>query len=195
MKIVIGLGNPGRRYESTAHNLGFDVVDELARRWSLKWHESSREQAWLAEGLIGAQPALLAKPMTFMNLSGQTAATLVRQRELGPDDLLVVTDDVALPIGRLRLRPRGSHGGHNGLRSVIERLGHSDFARLRVGIQPAWEVDDLVEFVLSRLPPLEREQLAEMAGHAADAVECWLREGSAATADRINGIRRFAPPQ
>ncbi|MCL5269019.1 MAG: aminoacyl-tRNA hydrolase [bacterium] len=194
MKIVIGLGNPGRRYEATAHNLGFDVADEVARRWRLTWRESAREQAVLTEGLVAGSPVLLAKPMTFMNLSGQTVAALARQRSLGEDDLLVIADDVSLPIGRLRIRPRGSHGGHNGLRSVIERLGHGDFARLRVGIRPPWDVDDLVAFVLSRLPPLERAQLGEMTILAADAVECWVCEGSAVAADRFNGIRRFAEP-
>jgi len=191
MKIIVGLGNPGRKYAATLHNLGFRVADELARRWSLRFQENWRVKADVAEGVIAGQAALVIKPLTFMNLSGHAVAELVRNRELGPDDLLVITDDVNLPIGRLRIRPQGSHGGHNGLRSIIERLGHQEFARLRIGIQPTWEVEDLVEFVLSKLPPLEQGQLAEMIGLAADAAEAWIREGSAETADKINGLRRF----
>jgi PTH1 family peptidyl-tRNA hydrolase len=133
MKIIVGLGNPGRRYEATPHNLGFQVVDELARRWSLSFREVRQARAEVAEGMLAGKPALLVKPQTFMNLSGESVSVLTRQRELGQDDLLVITDDVALPIGRLRIRPRGSHGGHNGLRSIVERVGHEDFARLRVG--------------------------------------------------------------
>lgn len=191
MKIIVGLGNPGRRYESTPHNLGFQVADELARRWSLGFREVRLARAEVADGRVAGQAALLVKPQTFMNLSGEAVSVLTRQRELAADDLLVITDDVALPIGRLRLRPRGSHGGHNGLRSIVERLGHEDFARLRVGIQPPWPVDDLAEYVLSKLPPLERGQLGEMVGVAADAAEAWVREGSGPTADRFNGQRRF----
>lgn len=191
MKIIVGLGNPGRRYECTPHNLGFQVADELARRWSLAWREVKTARAEVAEGMMAGQPAMLVKPQTFMNLSGESVSVLTRQRELGADDLLVITDDVALPIGRLRVRPRGSHGGHNGLRSLVERLGSEEFARLRVGIQPPWPVEDLAEYVLSKLPPLERKQLEEMILVAADAAEAWVREGSGPVADRFNGQRRF----
>lgn len=191
MKMIVGLGNPGRRYEGTAHNMGFQVTDVLARRWSLSFRESKRAKAEVAEGMIGDRPVMLVKPLTFMNLSGEAVGALTRQAEMAEDDLLVITDDVSLPIGRLRIRPGGSHGGHNGLRSIVERMGHDRFARLRVGIQPIWEIEDLVQFVLSRLPPLERKQLAEMVDLAADAAETWLGEGSAATAEKFNGLRRF----
>lgn len=191
MKIIVGLGNPGRRYDATPHNLGFQVADELARRWSLSFREVRQARAEVAEGVVAGQPAMLVKPQTFMNLSGESVSVLTRQRELGEDGLLVITDDVALPIGRLRIRPRGSHGGHNGLRSIVERLGNEDFARLRVGIQPPWAVENLADYVLSKLPPLERKQLEEMIGVAADSAESWVREGATATADRYNGQRRF----
>jgi PTH1 family peptidyl-tRNA hydrolase len=191
MKLIIGLGNPGKRYEATAHNLGFDVVDEVARRWGLTWRAQAAARAEVAEGQVAGVPALLAKPQTFMNLSGESVGVLARQRPLEADDLLVIVDDVALPIGRVRLRPDGSHGGHNGLRSIIERLGRSDFARLRVGIYSPSHVDDLAEYVLRKLPPLEREQLRDMTEVAADVTEGWVREGSRATADRYNGLKKF----
>lgn len=193
MKILAGLGNPGKRYAGTAHNLGFDVADELARRWSLAFELKKRYNAEVAEGLIAGVAVQLVKPLTFMNRSGESLAPMVRQRDLAPDDLLVIVDDVNLAIGRMRIRPHGSHGGHNGLRSVIERLGNNEFTRLRVGIEPGWEVDNLVDFVLSRMPPLEREQLAEMVSVSADAAESWIKEGSIVTAERYNGLRRFKP--
>ena len=192
MKIIVGLGNPGRRYETTPHNLGFEVIDRLARRWQVALVDQPRQKAEIGEGRVAGSPAMLVRPQTFMNLSGQAVAPLVRQRELGADDLLVITDDVNLPIGRVRIRPAGSHGGHNGLRNIIQALGEDGFSRLRVGIQPTWLVEDLVEFVLRRLPPLERGQLDEMVDLAADAAESWIREGSGPTAERFNGIRRFA---
>ena len=193
MKIIVGLGNPGRKYDRTPHNLGFEVADELARRWGLRLLENVRAQAQLAEGRIADQAVILMKPLTFMNLSGDAVAPLARQRELGADDLLVITDDVTLPIGRLRQRPGGSAGGHNGLKSLIERLGTQEFPRLRVGIQPEWPIQNLVQFVLAKLPPHERAQLDEMAGVAADAAELWLKQGSAAVTEAYNGYRRFPP--
>lgn len=191
MKLIVGLGNPGSRYAHTPHNLGFDVVDELARRWGMKFQPRARLKGELAEGRIGQTPVQLLKPLTYMNRSGESIGPLVRQSELGEEELLIVTDDVNLPIGRLRIRAEGSHGGHNGLRSVIERLGHSRFARLRIGVQPPWPVDDLVAFVLSKLPLEQRQQLATMTEAAADATEAWLREGTSATANDYNGRRWF----
>ena len=196
MKIVAGLGNPGRQYGATPHNLGFDVVDRLAQRWGLAFRPAERQRALTAEGRVAGRPALLAKPVTFMNLSGEAVASLVRQRDWEAEDLLVVVDDVNLPIGRMRLRNDGGHGGHNGLRSIVERLGHDRFARLRVGIRPKWEIEDLTAFVLSRLPALEKTQLADMADEAANAVEMWIEEGTKATAERFNAMKRFdeTPP-
>lgn len=191
MKIIVGLGNPGSRYVATSHNLGFDVADELARRWGLSFRPSRSEKAEVAQGAHAGRPVMLAKPVTFMNLSGEAVERLVKQRDLGPDDLLIVSDDINLPIGRLRIRPGGGHGGHNGLRSIIDRLGGERLPRLRVGIQPSWEVEDLTRYVLQKPPPLEREQLREMVDLSADAVEMWVREGCEAAADRYNGMRRF----
>lgn len=191
MKLIVGLGNPGRRYAATAHNLGFEVVERLARRWGMALRSIERYEAEIAEGQVASIPALLVRPRTFMNLSGKAVAAIARQRELGPDDLLVVTDDVNLPIGRLRIRPSGRAGGHNGLKSIIECLGSDAFARLRIGIHPGGEIDDLVQYVLAKLPPEERRRLDKMLDLAADAAEHWAAQGAVAAADRFNGMKPF----
>jgi PTH1 family peptidyl-tRNA hydrolase len=195
MKMIVGLGNPESRYAGTAHNLGFDVVNVLARRWRLAWRLQEAARAQVAEGRVTDVAVTLVKPMTFMNCSGEALGILLRQREWSGEDLLVVADDVALPVGRLRVRSDGRHGGHNGLRSVIERLGREDFARLRVGIDSGEPIDDLAEYVLRKLPPRERGRLEEMSQVAADAAEAWLREGATAVADRFNGLRLFQEPE
>lgn len=191
MKWIVGLGNPGAQYQASPHNIGFDVVEELARRWSIPLRLKASMQAELGEGMIASKPVTLVRPLTFMNRSGEAMAKILRQREWTGEDLLVVFDDVNLPIGRMRLRVKGSHGGQNGMRSVIERLGTDEIARLRVGIRPPWEVDNLARYVLAKLPPAQREQLAIMAGETADAVECWLKEGTVAVTERFNGLRKF----
>lgn len=191
MKIVIGLGNPGRRYEATPHNLGFEVIGELARRWCFSGRTGRAGEAEVFEGHADIHPVLLVRPQTFMNRSGAVVAQLVRQREFTPEELLIVVDDVNLPIGRLRIRSGGGHGGHNGLRSIIERTGTREFSRLRIGIRPPWEVADLTAYVLTRPPASQQQQLAEMALLGADAVEHWLHHGTAGTAERYNADRRF----
>jgi PTH1 family peptidyl-tRNA hydrolase len=191
MKLIVGLGNPGRRYQATAHNLGFEVAARLSSRWGLDLKTSRRLQAELAEGTAHGEAVAVARPLTYMNLSGAAVAALMRRRPIEQQDLLVVVDDVNLPIGRVRIRPGGGPGGHQGLRSIIEALGCDQFARLRVGIHAGRPVEDLSCYVLSKLPPAERRQLAEMVDVAADAAECWLREGAVAAADTFNGLRRF----
>ena len=135
MKLIVGLGNPGREYRETRHNVGFMVVDEIARRHQLTWAMAPSQvpDAFVAKR-FGAEPVLLAKPLTFMNRSGDAVAALARYYDVAPTDLLVVVDEAALPFGRLRARARGSAGGHNGLKSVIERLGTTEFPRLRLGV-------------------------------------------------------------
>lgn len=189
MKIIVGLGNPGRKYERTPHNVGFEVVDLLARRWGGKFSLKRREQAELAEVRIVSAAAVLAKPMTYMNLSGQAVRELTKNHPGGLDDLLVVCDDVNLELGRVRIRDSGSHGGNNGLRSIIESLGTQQFSRLRVGVMPGRPMGDTAAFVLGSLKPAERDKLDHMVQIAADAVECWAGEGLEATANRFNGLR------
>lgn len=183
MKLVVGLGNPGRKYDGTRHNVGFDVVDLLASRHRLEW-ESAPAEALIAKWR--AASVLLAKPLTFMNLSGQAVGDLLRFFKVDLADLLVVVDDVNLEVGRLRARPNGSAGGHNGLKSVIGLLGSDEFARLRVGVGRGDRRLDLADHVLARFDPNEREDVAEMVGRAADAVELFTTDGIGQVMNRFN---------
>jgi PTH1 family peptidyl-tRNA hydrolase len=176
MKLIAGLGNPGSRYEGTRHNVGFEIVDRLARRQGVVL-ESAPGEALLARLRSLGAGALLVKPLTFMNLSGHAVAELVRYYRVALPDLLVVTDDVNLPLGRLRARPRGSHGGHNGLKSVAEQLGSEDFARLRIGVGRGDDRRDLADHVLARFEAGERDAIENALERAVDAVEAFVVGG------------------
>jgi PTH1 family peptidyl-tRNA hydrolase len=178
MKLIVGLGNPGREYRETRHNVGFMVIDEIARRHqlTLAMAPSQVPETFVAKK-FGADPLLIAKPLTFMNRSGDAVAPLARYYGIAAGDLLVVVDEVALPFGRLRARPRGSAGGHNGLKSVIERLGTTEFARLRLGVGRGDLRRDLADHVLAKFEPGERAELDQFIARAADAAEMFAVEG------------------
>jgi PTH1 family peptidyl-tRNA hydrolase len=186
MFLIAGLGNPGEQYEWTRHNCGFMVIDRLAQRAGRKVKRKEC-QALTLHLRIGQAEVLLAKPQTFMNLSGVAVAGLVTRYALRPSDIFAVTDDLALPFGKLRIRRSGSAGGHNGLKSMIGVLGTQDFARLRLGIQservpgqgPDQEISDSAAFVLADFPRRDREKLNEMIDRAADAIEDCLSLGIA----------------
>jgi peptidyl-tRNA hydrolase, PTH1 family len=184
--LIVGLGNPGREYAAYRHNVGFQVVDALARSHKLAFSER-RGLARVARGEVCGQPVILAKPQTFMNLSGKSVGRLSRALNVPPERILVIYDDLDLPLGRLRLRAEGSSGGHKGIRSIIEALGTQAFPRLRVGIDRPPGRMDPVDYVLQ---PFDRDQkpfLAEAVARGAAAVECWLTEGIIVAMDRFNG--------
>jgi PTH1 family peptidyl-tRNA hydrolase len=186
MKAIVGLGNPGPKYNGTRHNIGFAVIDELARRVGIEF-ESAPVDALIARWRRGEPDAvLLAKPMTFMNESGYAVGALARYFRIDSADLLVVVDEVQLPLGRLRARTRGSAGGHNGLKSVIGHLGE-DFARLRIGVGRGDSRRDLADHVLARFETGEIEEAARMTGRAADAAEMFVTAGIAAVMNAFNG--------
>ena len=193
MKVICGLGNPGERYRLTRHNVGFRVVDLLADRWALTGQGRVKDGAALLEHRL-AEPAgrvLLVKPLKYMNLSGGPLRAAMRQTDADPaSDLLVIADDVDLPLGKLRLRRAGSAGGHNGLRDIIAAFGTSDFARLRVGIGRGGET---VDHVLATFTPDERELATEAIATAADAAERWLRDGIDEAMNAFNGLDLDAP--
>jgi PTH1 family peptidyl-tRNA hydrolase len=191
--LVVGLGNPGARYARTRHNVGWRVIEILARRWRARPEAGTPAyRAWRAtlEAGAGAITVHLLEPLTFMNLSGAALAEWREQH--GADELLVVTDDVYLPLGTLRLRVEGSSGGHRGLESIEGMLGRRDYARLRIGVNAAASSDALREHVLEEFEADEEALVEETLERAADAVECWVREGATTAMNRFN---RRAPKE
>ncbi|HEY9516781.1 MAG TPA: aminoacyl-tRNA hydrolase [Gemmatimonadaceae bacterium] len=180
MKLIIGLGNPGREYERTRHNVGWWVVEHLADVWHFgEWRE--RPQAREVTGHVGNVQVRLLEPLTYMNLSGKVLVPYLRRPFWSPaTDLLVIVDDIALPVGRYRLRAQGSAGGHNGLKSIEQTIGGRGYPRLRIGIKPTAperEVGDLANFVLSAFGASERREIIELMPRITDAAELWLRDG------------------
>ena len=185
MKLVVGLGNPGKDYRGTRHNVGFEVVDLLARRQALTF-ETAPAEAVQARWRRPDETVWLAKPLTFMNLSGGAVAGLARFYKIEVPDLIVVTDDVNLPLGRLRARASGSEGGHNGLRSVAEVLGTTDYPRLRIGVGRGDMRRDLADHVLARFESDEQPGIEAAIARAADAVETWISQGLAPMMNAFN---------
>jgi len=175
VKLIAGLGNPGTKYRDTRHNVGFEVVDVLARRHGTAF-ESAPGEALMARVRSVGDGLLILKPLTFMNLSGHAVAELIRYYRIALSDVLVVVDDVNLPLGRLRIRARGSHGGHNGLRSVAGQLGTDEYARLRLGVGRGDERRDLADHVLARFEADERETIRSAVDRAADAAEMFVTD-------------------
>jgi PTH1 family peptidyl-tRNA hydrolase len=187
VKLIVGLGNPGPRYRQTRHNVGFMVLDRLAERLrAAAWREKFSGE--IAETSLGSEKLLLLKPMTYMNLSGTSVAAAAKNRtdDLGRD-LLVVVDDVNLPLGRLRLREGGSAGGHNGLKSLAEHLGTQGFPRLRVGIGAAESGNDLADHVLSKFRPDEMPELERSLDRGIEAVLSFIERGLERTMNDYNG--------
>lgn len=185
MKLIVGLGNPGRRYRGTRHNVGWEVLDRLARRCGITVAE---DDGWseVGRGSIGHHRVLLARPATYVNVSGVAVLDLRRRHRVKVEDTLIIADDLDLPLGRVRLRAGGSAGGHNGLKSVIEALGTETFPRLRVGIgRPPVDVDP-ADFVLTRFTPQERTGLEAALDRAADAIEAAVTEGVPVAMNRFN---------
>ena len=185
MKLIVGLGNPGKRYAGTRHNVGFDVLDLLAGRHDISWESAPRGIDALS-GRWRQADVVIAKPLTFMNLSGHAVRDLLQFYKIEAADALVVVDDANLELGRLRARPSGSAGGHNGLKSVIEALGSEALARLRVGVGRGDARRDLADHVLAKFEPEERSIVAEAVGRAADAAELFVTEGIGPVMNRFN---------
>jgi PTH1 family peptidyl-tRNA hydrolase len=194
MKLVVGLGNPGPRYAGTRHNIGFDVIDYLAAapgggRWR------SRFEAQVVDAVEGTEQVLLMKPATFMNLSGRAVRATVDFYKLAATDLLVVCDDIALPLGKLRARAKGSDGGQKGLRSIEQQLGTTEYSRLRIGVGAPGEHLDAADHVLSRFKPGERKDVENAIAQAAQAVLLWIRQGIDVCMNRVNGEPKPEKPK
>lgn len=185
MKLIVGLGNPGEEYSDTRHNLGFKVADEMARRHGVTFRSSSKWKARTAKVLDLGDGLLLAQPMTFMNLSGWAVRDIAAFHKLPPSDVLIVVDDADLPLGRLRIRAKGSAGGHNGLKSIIHELGTDAFPRLRIGV--GRQAGALKSHVLGRFSDEEQSEIDASVKRAADAAELF------ATEDILTVMNRFNP--
>ena len=188
MKVIAGLGNPGAEYASTPHSIGFEVVDAVARGIGASWKGSSSFKGELAAGMLGALKVLLVKPQTFMNLSGDCVAPVLKYHNATVDDLLVVSDDIDLPVGKMRIRKGGSAGGHNGLKSLIERVGSQDFTRLRIGVgRDPQSRSNVIGHVLGKFSPDDRKIMDEVVAEAAEAVGAIENENLETALNRYNG--------
>lgn len=195
MKLIVGLGNPGSQYTWNRHNLGFLVLESLAKQLKAKGHISSGDHGWLAKAVIKDVECSLLMPTTFMNDSGLSVKKLVDRTGTALEDVLVVCDDLSLNFGKLRLRPSGTAGGHNGLKSIINDLGSNQFARLRMGIDSPkvtvpfssrGQFPSTVDYVLSNFTPAEKKALPDFINHALDCVTCWVTEGAQVAMNRFN---------
>ncbi len=194
MKLIAGLGNPGPRYAGSRHNVGFDVVDEIARRANTEITRFDRHyEALFGEAQLAGQRVLLLKPQTFMNLSGRSVAAVLRFYKLDPVDLLVIYDDLDLPVGRVRLRAVGSAGGHKGMLDVLRHTSTDEIARIRIGIGKV-HPSATTEYVLSRFDPDERPVISAAISTAADAATCWARHGIETAMNRFNRKQEQASP-
>ena len=186
MKLVVGLGNPGKKHEGTRHNVGFEVLARLARE-SAADPPRRKFDGEVSECLLGGEKALLLAPQTFMNRSGSSVRQALDFYQVPYEDLLVICDEFQLPVGQLRMRPQGTDGGQNGLADVIRALGTKEFARLRVGIGPVPDRWDPVDFVLGKFTASEREIIDVEIARAVDAVKLWASEGAAVAMNKFNG--------
>ena len=186
MYIIVGLGNPGKEYQNTRHNIGFDVIDEIAERNNIAMGEK-KHKAIIGKGLVAGQRVILVKPQTFMNLSGESVRDAIDFYKVDEKtELIVISDDISLDVGQIRIRKKGSAGGHNGLKNIILHLGHDEFQRVKMGVGEKPKGYDLADYVLGHFSKEEREIMDESAGRAAKAIEVMLTEGADAAMNLYN---------
>lgn len=185
MKIIAGLGNPGAKYAGTRHNVGFSVIDELAERHKISM-SAGKHKAIMGKGIIDGEKVILAMPQTYMNLSGESVRALMDFYKCTPEDLIVVYDDIDLDVGKLRIREKGSAGGHNGMKNIIFHTGSQEFVRIRVGVGKKPDRMDLADYVLSRFDKDELPFMRESCTKACEAVETILSDGAVAAMNRFN---------
>lgn len=193
MKVIVGLGNPGAEYANTPHSVGFETVDAIASAAGVAWEEKRQFKCLWARVAIGGQSCLLVKPQTYMNLSGESVAPIVKYQNATADDLIVVQDDIDLALGRLRIRKNGSCGGHNGIRNIIERLGTPNFTRLKVGVGK--DKSNVIAFVLGKFDPASRAIMDREIAGAVKAVIAIVKEGPDKAMNKFNGFDANVLPE
>ena len=186
MKIIVGLGNPGAQYANTPHSVGFEAVDAIAAEVGAAWEAKRQFNCLMAKGTFAGMPVMLVKPQTYMNLSGDSVAPVVRYHNATAADLLVIQDDIDLPVGRMRVRKNGSCGGHNGIRNIIERLGTQDFARLKLGVGK--DKSNVIAHVLGKFDPTTRKTMDIVVVEAVKAAAAILRDGPDRAMNAYNGF-------
>ncbi len=189
MYLIVGLGNPTKNYSHTRHNVGFDMLDAVADACRVSV-DTRKHKALIGKGVIGGQKVILAKPQTYMNLSGESVREIRDFYKIEPEHILIIYDDISLDVGQLRIRAKGSAGGHNGIKNIIAHLGTTEFPRIKVGIGGKPEGWDLADYVLSRYSAAEREALREAAGQVAQAVEMIVDGDIAGAMNRFNGKKK-----
>lgn len=187
MKFIFGLGNPGKEYVYTRHNIGFMVTERVADLQGVKFKLNKRFDAFVAQGLLKGNKYLIAKPQTFMNLSGHSVSSIIRWYDAGINDVLLIVDDISLPFGDIKIKAKGSDAGHKGLRSVVDHLGSNGFSRLKVGIKGREDIKDLSNYVLRSFTKTEQKILPDILDRSSSAVECWIREGVDQAMNQYNG--------
>ena len=186
MYIIVGLGNPSKEYENTRHNIGFDTIDAIADKYNINVMEL-KHRARIGKGYIGGDKVILAKPLTYMNLSGESVRAIIDYYKAEPEtELIVISDDISLPPGQIRVRKRGSAGGHNGLKNIIKHLGSENFQRIRMGVGEKPKDYDLVDWVLGHFNKEDRKAVDEASGKAVAAVEMMLKDGADAAMNEFN---------
>ena len=190
MKVVVGLGNPGAQYADTPHSIGFEAVDAIASEMGVAWEPKKAFRCLMARGVFAGQNLILVKPQTFMNLSGESVAPVVKYSNASPADLVVVQDDIDLPLGRMRIRAGGSCGGHNGIRNIIERLGTQSFTRLKLGVGN--DRENVIGHVLGKFPPEARKIADVVVAESVKAVAAILRDGPEAAMNTFNPFNAAA---
>lgn len=188
MYLIVGLGNPGIEYAATRHNIGFDMVTYLSDKYQIPLR-GKEGKALTGKGLIEGQKVMLAQPQTYMNLSGESVRALMDYYKLELEDLIVIYDDISLEVGQIRVRPKGSAGGHNGIKNIIQHIGTQEFARIKIGVGAKPEGGDLVKHVLGRFSKEEDEMIRDIFAMADEAVAAMLNEGIPAAMNLVNGMR------
>ena len=186
MKLIVGLGNPGEEYKFTRHNIGFLVLEKFAKANNIKFKTSKRFNALIGEGHVGKEKAFLAMPQAFMNLSGHSVRPILNWLDIGYHDMFVIVDDIALPFGAIRIKPKGSSGGHNGLNSIIDSISMQEFPRMRLGVLGKKNIKDLSSYVLGKFTKAEQKNLPEVLDSAAQACEYWIGQGINAAMNKFN---------
>ena len=186
MYIIVGLGNPGKEYQNTRHNIGYDVIDKLAEAENISVLEK-KHKAIIGKGMVAGQKCILAKPVTYMNLSGESVREMLDYYKVDEEDeLIVISDDISLDVGQLRVRKKGSAGGHNGLKNIIAHLGHDTFMRVKMGVGEKPKGWDLADYVLGHFSGPERKMMDEAAERAVEAIRMMITDGADVTMNRFN---------